>query len=266
MPAGATWRARCMPPTARRRPRSQTAASMCATWARPTSAASTSPCRRRRGGLRSAPLGRCREQTPCSDGGPPPGVPRSSESQMAGGQLLPASRSAQNIVERERIRRLQLGEIAILGVLVGAPAQEPGGVPEAAVLELLEADLADQLGPDLGPVEVLGPGPPAGRAGGAALAEAVASNQWLELFQDLHALLRRERRGVAGMGKDTLVVVQAEQQRAHPASGGVGAVAPDDPVGRPGLLDLDHGPLPGGVDLAPPPAPPTVSPPPPPFT
>src|SRR5258708_24261954 len=154
---------------------------------------------------------------------------------MAGGQVLLASRSAKNIVERERIGRLQLGEIAILWILVGAPAQEPGGVPEAAVLELLEVDLADQLWPDLGPVEVLGPGPPAGRTRGPAFAEAVASNQRLEFFQDLPALCRRERRGVADMVKDTLVVIQAQQQWAHPGSGGGGAVAPADTHRQPGL-------------------------------
>ena len=81
---------------------------------------------------------------------------------------------------------------------------------EAIALELLEADLADQLGAHLDPGQILGPGPPAWRPRGATLAEAVSTDQGLELLHHRDAFSGGERGGVTDVVEDALVVVQTQ--------------------------------------------------------
>src|SRR5881394_752700 len=68
--------------------------------------------------------------------------------------------------------RRQLIERALTGRLVGAPPQEPRGVPEAAALEVVERHLAHQPAVQRDPFGLL-PRPPAGAARRAAVPERV---------------------------------------------------------------------------------------------
>src|SRR5687767_965361 len=68
---------------------------------------------------------------------------------------------AEEVGEQGGRRLLELVVAAVGGRSVGAPAHKRGGVAESVVLEVVEGDLAHQLGPDRLPGEVL-PAVPAG--------------------------------------------------------------------------------------------------------
>src|SRR5262249_5268210 len=147
---------------------------------------------------------------------------------------------------------------AILRALIGAPAEELSGMAESRSLHVVVGDLADSLGPQRLPAQILAAVPPARRAGKALpdlflrhgpvapgmLLQGVLS-QRRELFDEFLPRLGRERDGHADVMKRSVLVVQPEQQRADHRSRAV-LVPPeprDDAVGRAPVLDLDHRPL-----------------------
>src|SRR5258708_18090310 len=104
------------------------------------------------------------------------------------------------------MRRLELVVGAFRRQLVGAPAQQPRGMPESALLELVEVHLADQRRLQRHPGEVLRAGPAAGAAGGAARTEAAASLERRQLGQQLAALAGAGPRGMAHLVEPTGLV------------------------------------------------------------
>src|SRR5947199_208870 len=78
-----------------------------------------------------------------------------------------ARAGAEDSLELVGRRDLQLIVAAVLGTLVEAPAHELRGVPEARALHVVVGDLADALGTQRLPAQILAAIPPAGRAGHA---------------------------------------------------------------------------------------------------
>src|SRR5437773_1806595 len=76
-----------------------------------------------------------------------------------------ARAGAEDSLELVGGRDLQLIVAAVLGTLVGAPAHELRGVPEARALHVVVGDLADAFGTQRLPAQILAAIPPAGRAG-----------------------------------------------------------------------------------------------------
>src|ERR1700730_3221156 len=109
-------------------------------------------------------------------------------------------------------------ERALPGLLVGAPAQELGAVPEAATGEMVVAHLADQDRAQRLPVG-RAPLAPAAGSSRAPAGEARRLDERHHQALDLAAL------GVAEAGAETdvveqaLLVVEAEQQRAQRGAG-----------------------------------------------
>src|SRR6266540_1401034 len=189
---------------------------------------------------------------------------------LAGGEQAPEARSRPHRVRRlgERLvagghrpsqveghRALDLLVVAGGRVAVGAPALEMGGMPETPALHVVVGDLADQLGAERLPGEVLATAPagqPAGDAFGAhgahprvvvALVEPVGR----DLVEQLLAARQTERGGHPDVLQLAPFVVEAEQQRADHRPALVPAEPRHDTVGGAGVLDLEHHPLVLGI-------------------
>src|SRR5262245_10982407 len=79
--------------------------------------------------------------------------------------MMLGARRAEDALELVRRRDFELVVPAVGGWLVGTPALEDGGVPEARPLHVVVLDLADALDPQRFPREVLAGTPPALAAG-----------------------------------------------------------------------------------------------------
>ena len=181
--------------------------------------------------------------------------PRSARETAPIAARLPAEHAAQLHGDG----RLELRVRAGPRIAVGPPPHEPCGVAEPVPLEVLVRDLGDQLGTQRLPRQVLRRVPAArraghagrGRVGAAPVAPRMVSQRVHavggQLVDELAAERRREAAGHPDVVEHPVVVVEAEEQRADPAAVLVGAVAGDDAVGGPLVLDLHHGPLPGAV-------------------
>src|SRR5205814_3137940 len=115
------------------------------------------------------------------------------------------------------------------------PALELRPVPDAIPGDVVEVDLAYELGSQPLPHELL-VRLPAARLAGAALPRPIG----LEEAEQLPLLLRREARRVADHVQLVGVVVQAEDERADRALLLAHPERHDDRVGRPHALDLQH--------------------------
>src|SRR5688572_21763821 len=82
-------------------------------------------------------------------------------------RAAPSGRGAEEVREQRGRRLLELIVAAVGGRSVRAPAHEGGGVAESVVLEVVEGDLADELGPHRLPGEILAAVPARLRAGQA---------------------------------------------------------------------------------------------------
>lgn len=160
---------------------------------------------------------------------------------------------------------LQLIVAAVLRALVGTPAHELRGMPEARPLQVVVGDFADADGPQRLPAQVLASIPAARRAGEALslrvrlrlrlgpVAPRVAFKRMLtqrrQLGDELLALRIGKRRGDSDVVQRALVVVEAEQERSdHRArSPLVPAETGDHAVGGAPVFDLDHRALAGSV-------------------
>src|SRR5207247_11447538 len=103
----------------------------------------------------------------------------------------------------------QLRDQALGRALVLPPAEELGAVAYAVAGDVVEGDLAYELGAQPLPHELL-VGLPSARLAGAPLVGAVG----LEQLEQLALLLRAEARGVAHDVERAVVVVETEDQRA----------------------------------------------------
>src|SRR5262249_37728123 len=101
-------------------------------------------------------------------------APRSRDGAPGRGAARPRLRSvarlatatgAEHALQLVGGRDLQVVVAAVPRALVGAPAQELGGVPEASPLHVVVSDLADALGPERLPAQVLAAIPATGGAG-----------------------------------------------------------------------------------------------------
>src|SRR5439155_7833209 len=90
-------------------------------------------------------------------------------------------------------------------------------------------------------VSALGPSTRTSRR--AAMAEAGATLQWLELGQQVASFGRLERRRMTDVMEDALPVIQAEEERSDAVTRFREPVTADDTVDGPFVLDLDHHPL-----------------------
>src|SRR3989442_10412863 len=162
-------------------------------------------------------------------------------------------------------RDLQLLVAAGLRALVGAPAHELRGMPEASPLHVVVRDLADALGPDRLPGQVLAAVPAAARAGqalprfvrvslrlgpvtpGMALERVLSEGR--QVGDELLSNRVGERRGDADVVQRAILVIEAEQERADHRAGAVlvPAEAGDHAVGGARVFDLDHRALAGAV-------------------
>src|SRR5438876_6047609 len=117
---------------------------------------------------------------------------------------------------------------AVLRILVRPPAEEARAVPEAVLLKLVVAHLADELRLDRVPVELFAARPAALPAGDAITADRSRRAQLRQLFLELAANRRREAGTVADEVEPTLRVVEAEEERRDPAFGLVAPAEADD--------------------------------------
>src|SRR4051812_24283838 len=129
----------------------------------------------------------------------------------------------------------QLGEETLRRLLVVAPADDLGAVPDAVVGGVVEGDLDDELGAQVDPFELAGV-VPARRVAHAALAGLVGG----ELGGQLALLGGLEAGRVADDAELAVGVVQAEDQGADGALLFARAPAHDDRVDRADALDLGH--------------------------
>src|SRR5579875_1193449 len=146
---------------------------------------------------------------------------------------------------RPRLTRsfLHLTERAFLRSLVLPPAQQLGAVADATAAGLIEADLDDELGTKLYPLELLLV-LPAARITAAAGSCLVFG----QTFAQGPLLRGLDARAVADDPQRAGLVVEPEDQRSHGAGLLAGAVTGDDRVERAHPLDLDHRrALPGGI-------------------
>src|SRR4051794_36024977 len=103
--------------------------------------------------------------------------------------------------------RPQLLHQALARLLVVAPAKEPRAVADAVAGDVVEGDLADELGPQPLPDELL-VGLPAARLARALLVGPVG----LEDAEQLALLLRGEPRRVAHHVEPAVVVVEPQDE------------------------------------------------------
>src|SRR5947208_14283770 len=101
---------------------------------------------------------------------------------------------------------------AVLRILVRPPADEARAVPEAVLLQLVVAHLADELRLDRVPVELLAAGPAALPSRDPFAADRTGSPQLRQLLLELAADRRREAGTVADEVEPTLRVEEAAQQ------------------------------------------------------
>src|SRR3954453_14903385 len=153
-------------------------------------------------------------------------------------------------------RDFELLVAAILRLFVEAPAHESRAVTEPRALHVVVRDLHHALRPQRLPAQVLAAIPAAARAGHALIrlrfrpvaprmiAQRIDA-QRRELFDQLLALRRGERRRHADVLQAPVIVVEAEEERADHRAGTVlvPAEAGDDAIGGARMFDLDHRPL-----------------------
>src|SRR4051812_11139733 len=135
------------------------------------------------------------------------------------------------------------------------------GVPEAVALQVIVSNLADALGPERLPAQVLAAVPAARRAGHALVRIVCPAPllPWMivegpfaqrrELLHELLAACHGEGRGDADVMERPLVVVEAEEKRPdhRPGTVLVPAEPGDHAVGGARVLDLHHLALAGEV-------------------
>src|SRR6202034_2548844 len=129
----------------------------------------------------------------------------------------------------------QLVVAALAWRLVLAPAQDLRAVADAPVADVVIADLDDELGAQLDPLEVAVCAPAARLA--AAARPGLVGPQALE---QLALLSRVETRAVADDAELPIGLVQSQDKRPDAARGLAGAVAGNHAVDRSLALDLDH--------------------------
>src|SRR5215218_1942176 len=137
-------------------------------------------------------------------------------------------------------RRPHLAPRAVTRTLVGPEAHEARPVPEAVLLQLVEADLADELRSHRVPVELLATGPATLPARDAVAADVTLLPERREHLVELPPHRGREPRRVADEVEAVLVVVEAEQDRRDlPLDLLAPAKANDHAIGGAVLLHLD---------------------------
>lgn len=121
---------------------------------------------------------------------------------------------------------------------------KPGGMSETTLLELVIADLHNHARLDGRPRQILVTGPPtdATRCSGF-LAERALRLEVLKPTEDRISVGVRETRTMTYEVKLSLIVVEAEEERADLPSILVLSISPDDAVSGSPVLDLDHCPL-----------------------
>src|SRR4029077_8378516 len=122
------------------------------------------------------------------------------------------------------------------------PAHKACAVAEAIAGDMVVLHLDDQFGLQRLPL-CTALGGPATRSARRVAGEAWTAAQLLQLARQGGALIVTDRRGEADVVEQSLLVVEAEQQRSHQTLAGRVAKAADDAVGRAQALDLEHGPL-----------------------
>src|SRR5229473_2127978 len=122
---------------------------------------------------------------------------------------------AQQRAERKGARRPELLVGAFSGWLVRSPAKEAGGVSEAITLEMIERHFAHQLRRHSNPGGVPTLIPSTRLARRSSSAEAAFSFERSEFLQNFPSLLARKGGRVPDVMKNSAVIVEAEQQRAH---------------------------------------------------
>src|SRR5438445_9630930 len=135
---------------------------------------------------------------------------------------------------------LDLGQRALTWGLVGTPAQKRGAVAKAAGAEMIVGDFHHQRRLERLPFA----GAPRTPAAWTARRPAGETGRLHELLQfpgQAGALSLADRRRVADMVPETLLVIQSEQQGSdNPAARGITKAA-HDTIGAAHQLDLDHG-------------------------
>src|SRR5437763_9910616 len=119
--------------------------------------------------------------------------------------------SVEQVLDREVVgapRRAHLAPRTLHGILVGPEADEAGAVAEAALLELVEANLDHELRPQRRLLEVAGA--PAVRLGEATVVLLVQQRQ--DERRDLVVPLRADR-ARADVVESAVVAVEPEQER-----------------------------------------------------
>src|SRR5512146_944473 len=143
--------------------------------------------------------------------------------------------------------RPNLLECALSRGLLRPPAQELGSVAETSLGKVIVGDLAHHLWLQRFPLPAALRAPAAGPPGRASGKTAAAAQRFHDLLQ-LTPLFGGEARSKAYVIQFPLLVVQAEQQRAHGAAFGGISKASHHAIGAANALDLDHGgALAGGI-------------------
>src|SRR5713226_1977992 len=151
---------------------------------------------------------------------------------------------AQQRAERKGARRPELLVGAFSGWLVRSPAKEAGGVSEAITLEMIERHFAHQLRRHSNPGGVPTLIPSTRLARRSSSAEAAFSFERSEFLQNFPSLLARKGGRVPDVMKNSAVIVEAEQQRAHRIARFGEAIASDHAIRSALVFDLHHHPLP----------------------
>src|SRR5262249_49565792 len=114
---------------------------------------------------------------------------------------------------------------------------------KASALEMIEADLANELRGDGDPGHVPPLRPAAGASWRSAATETLSAFQRGEAGAKLAPLLGGQSRGVADVVKHAGLVVEAEQQRGDALAVLRYSISPDHTVGGARMLHLHHHPL-----------------------
>src|SRR5690606_36956056 len=142
----------------------------------------------------------------------------------------------------------KLVETTLLRVLVGTPAMKPGAMPEACAGDLVIEHFDHQFGleghPFFGSL-----GRPAAGSARRLAGKAAAAPERFKLAGQSRLVPRGDGGREAGMVELTLVIVEAEYQRADVGAAAAIAEAPYHAVGRTDALDLEHGALAAGIGL-----------------